>query len=76
MGWAGIALGADFLGALNPETVSLMMVGGALYTIGVLFFLSERLQFHNTIWHGFVLVATVIFYLAILTELVPPQHLA
>ena len=69
MGWAGIVLAGDMLAALDPGTVRLMMVGGAVYTLGVAFFLWERLPFHNTIWHAFVLIATALFYAALLIEI-------
>ncbi|WP_343035361.1 PAQR family membrane homeostasis protein TrhA [Halovulum dunhuangense] len=69
MGWAGVVAGGDLIAALEPRTVTLMVAGGLLYTGGMLFFLWERLPFHNTIWHGFVLVATAIFYAALLVEL-------
>jgi hypothetical protein len=48
-----------------------MLVGGLLYTGGVVFFLWEALPFHNTIWHVFVLAATAVFYVAVVFQL---QH--
>ena len=69
MGWAGIWLAGDMLAALDPATVRLMIMGGVVYTIGVAFWLSERLLFHNTIWHVFVLIATGIFYTALVIEI-------
>jgi len=54
--------------ALSVPTLALVLigVGGALYTIGVLFHLWHRLPYHNAIWHGFVLVAAGVHYAAIL----------
>jgi hemolysin III len=69
MGWAGLALGQDFLSALSARSAALVLTGGLLYTLGVVFFLWQHLPFHNTIWHGFVLVATGLFYAAVLIEL-------
>ena len=43
----------------------LMIAGGLLYTGGVAFYLWEKLPFHNTIWHIFVLTATFAFYAAV-----------
>ena len=54
---------------LFGATLILAVTGGLLYTIGVGFFLAERLRFHNAIWHGFVLVASLTFYAALTTEL-------
>ncbi|CAN5792370.1 hypothetical protein BH23PSE1_BH23PSE1_08450 [soil metagenome] len=69
MGWASIVVGGELLAGLSPEAFALMLVGGSLYTAGVLFFLWEGLPFHTTIWHAFVLVATAVFYAAVLVQL-------
>ena len=42
-------------------TVWLLVVGGVLYSAGVLFHLWERLRFHNALWHAFVLAAACHF---------------
>lgn len=69
MGWVGVFAGDPFLAGLGPAVLSLMLVGGALYTVGVVFYVSERLPFHNTIWHVFVLGASGVFYAAVLVKL-------
>lgn len=69
MGWAGVVLGGDLMNAVGPETLKLMIAGGIIYTLGVAVYLAERLHFHNTIWHAMVLLATGIFYAAILLEI-------
>jgi hemolysin III len=43
----------------------LLMLGGVLYTVGVVFHLWERLPFQNAIWHGFVLVAASVHFAAV-----------
>lgn len=70
IGWAGVLAGGAMLAALPLAAVVLMLVGGVIYTAGVGFFLWERLPFHNTIWHGFVLVATAVFYAAVVVAVV------
>lgn len=69
MGWAGMLAGGSMLGALTPTAYALILAGGGLYTLGVVFFLWERLPFHNTIWHVFVLAASAIVYSAVVIEL-------
>jgi len=66
MGWAGALAGQALLAALPGEVTALMLGGGILYTLGVLFFLWERLPFHYTIWHLHVLLASALFYGAVL----------
>ena len=70
MGWAGVAAGGALLAALPGPVVVLMLAGGGLYTLGVVFYLWQRLPFHNTIWHVFVLVATLVFYAAVTVAVV------
>ncbi len=70
MGWAGAVAGGDLMEALPFATKVLMLVGGGLYTLGVVFYLAERLPFHNTIWHVHVLAASLVFYAAVLVMVV------
>ena len=71
-----LALGWAFVLALEPisrsitrATFVLVAIGGTLYTVGVIFHLWQRLPFQNAIWHLFVLVATFVFYAALLVEI-------
>ena len=52
---------------LSNAALALIFIGGACYTIGVVFHLWERLPFHNAIWHGFVLAGSGCMYAAVLT---------
>lgn len=70
MGWAGLYAGQDFIGQLSMAVVILVVTGGALYTLGVGFFLWDRLPFHYTIWHLLVLAASLVFYAAVTVHLV------
>jgi len=45
--------------------MALIVAGGVVYTLGVAFFLWERLPFNTAIWHGFVLAASVMFFVAV-----------
>ena len=70
MGWAGLFAGDAFFAGLSTTVIVLIVTGGSLYTIGVGFFLFERLPFHYTIWHVFVLAASMVFYAAVMLHLV------
>lgn len=69
IGWAGIFAARPVLDAISPASFWLILAGGCIYTLGVVFFLWERLPFHNTIWHAFVLAATGLIYSAVVIEL-------
>lgn len=69
MGWAGLFAGGQVWGGLQTPVLVLIVTGGLLYTLGVVFFLAERLRFHYTIWHVLVLAASAVFYAAVTLQL-------
>lgn len=69
MGWAGAVIGWPLISQFTAPVKALVLTGGLLYTVGMGFFLWQRLPFHNTIWHVFVLVATISFYAAVMVHL-------
>jgi hemolysin III len=70
LGWAGYALGQPLIEGLSGAGAALLVTGGLLYSCGIAFLLWNRLPFHNTIWHVFVLAATCVCYAAIAVEIV------
>lgn len=70
MGWAGLFAGGEIFAALSMPVLVLIVTGGLLYTLGVVFFLFDRLPFHYTIWHVCVLAASMVFYAAVTLQLV------
>lgn len=70
MGWAGLLAGGEVFAGLSMPVMALIVTGGLLYTLGVAFFLFERLPFHYTIWHVCVLAASAAFYAAVTVQLV------
>ena len=56
--------------ALPPSTVWLMLSGGIVYVAGVIFHVWDGLRFQNAVWHSFVLVASILFYSAVLDGVV------
>ncbi|MFZ0094591.1 MAG: hemolysin III family protein [Pseudolabrys sp.] len=69
MGWSGLFAVDPIAAALAPVTLWLIALGGALYSIGVVFHVWRSLRFQNAIWHGFVLTAALCHYTAVLTSL-------
>ncbi len=65
MGWAGLLAGWTLFDTLSPAVMALIVTGGVIYTLGVAFFLWETLPFNIAIWHGFVLAASVLFFVAV-----------
>jgi hemolysin III len=65
-GWAVLAAIEPLMSALPGHALTLLMAGGVLYTVGVVFHLWERLPYQNAIWHGFVLVAASCHFTAVI----------
>lgn len=69
LGWAIVVGGQNLLATMSLPVVALMLAGGVLYSVGVPFLLAKRLRYHNTIWHGFVVVASVLYFIAIFVHM-------
>jgi hemolysin III len=69
-GWTCIFTMQPLLAALSPTAMVLLLAGGVLYSVGAVFHLSERIAYHNAIWHGFVLVASACHFGAVLDAVV------
>ena len=64
-GWAVVAALDSLIPAVSSRVLILLVAGGCLYTVGVVFHLWEKLPYHNAIWHGFVLLASGCHFAAI-----------
>jgi hemolysin III len=53
---------------ISPVSGYLLIAGAAMYILGVVFHLWERLPYQNAIWHWMVLIAAVLHYSAVFTE--------
>lgn len=67
MGWSGVLVAGPLYERLPGVTMGLIVAGGVIYSVGVIFHVWERLRFQNAIWHGFVVTAAAVHYSAVLT---------
>jgi hemolysin III len=70
VGWVILVAIHPLVSAVSLATLILIGIGGALYSGGIIFHLSTRLQYHNAIWHGFVLAGAACHYAAVLAGVV------
>lgn len=75
MGWSGIVAIKPIAMHLPRVSLVLIVIGGVIYSAGVIFHLWEKLRFQNAIWHAFVVTAAAIHYVAVLTAAVSPATL-
>jgi len=66
LGWSGFMLYDAVMAALPAMALWFVIIGGALYSLGVIFHAWQRLRFQNAIWHSFVLLGAACHYTAVL----------
>ncbi len=65
MGWSILILPSTFFEAIPSLCLNLIIGGGILYSVGVVFYLWEKLKYNHAIWHVFVLVGGVCHFAAV-----------
>jgi hemolysin III len=70
LGWLVVAALGPMLEGVPLAALILLAIGGALYTLGVPFYVWEKLPFRRAIWHAFVIAAAGVHYAAVLTGVV------
>lgn len=65
MGWLAILEADALIESLGTGALTALIIGGAFYTIGVVFYLWEKLYFHHVIWHLFVLAGSTAHFVMV-----------
>ncbi len=73
MGWVGLIAFKPLSEHLQAGGMTLLLAGGAAYTLGVPFYLARRLPYHHALWHLFVLAGSVLHFLAIVLYVIPTR---
>ncbi|MDR3196318.1 MAG: hemolysin III family protein [Planctomycetaceae bacterium] len=66
MGWCCLLIIRPLYYSLELGGILWLVLGGILYSLGVVFFLWQKLPFNHTIWHIFVLAGTACHFFCIL----------
>ena len=69
LGWIGLVALRPLNEALPGPIMLMLVLGGGLYTAGVIFHVWERLPFQNAIWHAFVAAAASVHFAAVVQSL-------
>jgi hemolysin III len=70
LGWVVVLAFGPLSQSVPMLTLALLIAGGTLYTVGVVFHLWDSLRFGTAIWHGFVVAAAGCHYGAVFDLLV------
>lgn len=65
MGWLSLIVVYQLAIKLAIGGVTLLAVGGVVYSLGVIFYVCKRIPYNHAIWHGFVLGGSVCHFTAI-----------
>ena len=65
MGWMAVFIIKPITANMPPQVFYLVIATGLAYTVGVIFYLWHKLQYHHAIWHLFVLTGTVTHFFAV-----------
>ncbi|MGB0799098.1 MAG: PAQR family membrane homeostasis protein TrhA, partial [Planktomarina sp.] len=65
LGWSALILLWPMAQTLPAGSLTLIFVGGVLYSVGTIFYVNKQIPFHTAIWHGFVLAASASIFVAI-----------
>lgn len=66
MGWIVLVAVGPLIAALGTAGFAWLAAGGALYTLGIIFFaLDKRVRHGHGIWHLFVIAGSVLHFIAI-----------
>ncbi len=70
IGWSGILVIKPLSNALPQAAMILMLAGGIVYSVGVLFFAWRALRFQNAVWHSFVVTGAILHFMAVADTMV------
>jgi hemolysin III len=66
MGWLAVLAIKPFWLNMPAAGLIWLVVGGAMYSAGVFFFVAERIRYHHFIWHLFVMAGTACHVVAVI----------
>jgi hemolysin III len=74
MGWCVVFVWNTFTRIITPWAIHCALCGGVLYSSGLIPWAVNKLEFHNAIWHLFVLAGCASFYVIMYCEVSQPDN--
>lgn len=71
MGWLAVFVIDPLVSTLDTTGLALLVAGGLAYTVGVVFYIFERIPFSHAIWHTFVFAGTTLQFFSVLFYVIP-----
>lgn len=74
LGWIAVIAAEPLTRVMSAQGLTLLVAGGVLYTVGIVFHLWRDLRFNNAIWHLFVISAATCHFAAIFLDVAAAQN--
>ncbi|MEE9460859.1 MAG: hemolysin III family protein [Bacteroidales bacterium] len=71
MGWMLLIGIRTIVGAISPMGLTWIIIGGACYMLGILFYRRIQFPYHHLVWHLFVIGGSVTHFFAIFYHIIP-----
>jgi len=71
LGWLVVIAIRPMLANVAPGGLILLLAGGLLYSLGVIFYMWKTMIYHHVIWHLFVLAGSTCHFFAVLLYVIP-----
>ena len=65
MGWLSLIVIYQLATRLSIGGITLLAAGGLIYSLGVIFYVCQRIPYNHAIWHGFVLGGCLCHFLSV-----------
>ncbi len=73
MGWLFLFFILAVLRMMPSGGIIWIFIGGAFYSLGILFFITKKLKYHHLIWHLFVIAGSVSHFIAVFFYIIPTK---
>ena len=72
MGWMVVIVLEPLARSVGSDGLTLLVLGGLSYSVGVVFYAWERMPYNHAVWHLFVLAGSACHFSCVLSYVVPP----
>lgn len=69
MGWVIIIAIKPMMKSLPNISLDFLLIGGVLYTIGIIFYVLKKVKWFHSVWHLFTVAGSVFHYFSVLIAL-------
>jgi hemolysin III len=70
MGWLIVIDFGNLMVIQSTLGLALLMLGGAFYTVGIVFYAIEKIPYNHVIWHFFVLGGSISHFFFIFLDVI------